>query len=171
MVLHSELEDAWAVGVADGLQCAEIMVRHEVAELLEGHAIATGSADGIVLDGVNSSTVLHIKISSIQEIEGLRLEGECVPFAQADGARHAEIQFDNPRTIERVKAHSWAWPISGDSSGSVASGLQRSRIVQDNTQTVAIVERKRRARAGRVENSGIWSPRIELRNRAYCPVR
>ena len=85
MVLHSELEYAWAVGVADGLQCAEIMVRHEVAELLQGHAIATVRADGIVLDGVNSSTVLHIKISSIQEIEGLRLEGECVPFAQTEG--------------------------------------------------------------------------------------
>ena len=85
MILHSELEDAWAVGVADGLQCAEIVVRHEVAELLEGHAIATGRADGIVLDGVNSSAILHIKISSIQKIESLRLKGECVPFAQTEG--------------------------------------------------------------------------------------
>jgi len=85
MVLHGELEDAWAVGVADGLQCAEIMIGHEVTELPEGHAIATGSADGIVLDSVNPSAVLHIKIGAIQNIEGLRLEGECVPFAQTEG--------------------------------------------------------------------------------------
>jgi len=96
------LEDPRPVSVADGLKLPEIRVGDEIAQLLDGHAITTGRADGIVLDRVDSRTILDVEIRAIKQIEGLRLKSERLMFAEPESARDTEVHLNDPRTIEGV---------------------------------------------------------------------
>src|SRR5438067_517180 len=102
-VLSSKLKNTRAVGVADGLTCPEMRVRHQIADLIEGHAITTRGSDGVVLNCIDTRAVLDIKIGAIEHIESLGLEGEGVFFVQTESTRHAEVHLENPRTIKGVE--------------------------------------------------------------------
>ena len=102
MILNGKLEDPRPVSVADGLKLPEIRVRNEVAQLRDGHAITTVRADGIVLDRVDSRTILNVKIRAIEQIEGLHFNSERLTFAEPESACDTEVHLNDPRTIEGV---------------------------------------------------------------------
>ena len=114
-VLDRKLEDARTVRVADGLMRADVWVRHQVAQLIERHAIATLRSDGIVLDLVDSYPIPDKEIGAIEQVEGLRLHSEGVPLAEVDAPRDSQIHFDIPRAMKGVKSCAWAGPTSPDS--------------------------------------------------------
>ena len=140
MILNGKLEDPRPVSVADRLKLPEIRVRNEVAQLLDGHPITTGRADGIVLDRVDSRTILDVKIRAIEQIESLRLKSERLTFPEPESARDTKVHLNDPRTIEGVQSHGRTWPNSRDSAGRVSRRLKRGTVVQDDTQTIAIIK-------------------------------
>ena len=78
---------------------------------------------------IDSRTGLHKEVRVIEQIENLRLNLDGLSLGNMESAGQPEINFVNPRTVERIVAHSRNGTGARDSQSGVARRLIDSAVV------------------------------------------
>ena len=93
----------------------------------------------IVLGLIDSGTGLHKEVRVIEQIEHLRLNLDGLSLGNMESAGQAEINFVNPRTVERIVAHSRNGTGARDSQSGVVRRFVDSAIVDRVVSTGAAI--------------------------------